>query len=531
MELSPLQKERLKYEPKLPLLLSKIETAEAEEVERLPIDEKITSLFPLSLKHKLVRFKEGNPSSKKNLKVGVLFSGGQAAGGHNVVIGLFDALQKLGKENHLIGFLNGPKGLLENKSKPLNGELLASYRNQGGFDLLGSGRTKIETDEQFEAAAKTVQALKLDGLVIIGGDDSNTTAALLSEFFLSQKIPTQVIGIPKTIDGDLKNKYIEVSFGFDTAVKTFAEAVGSLSRDALSAKKYTFFVKLMGRTASHLTLATALKTHPNLALIGEEIKAKKLTLKQLTEQIADLVEKRASQGKEYGMVLIPEGVVEFIPEFALLLKELNALFGEQLSPEQAVAKLSAPSKSCYEALPKSIQEQLLLDRDSHGNVQVSKIETERLFISSVEEELKRRQFKGSFSPQPIFCGYEGRSCLPSNFDAQYCYALGFTAALLLQTGFTGTIAAIQNLAETPDKWIPLGVPLVTMLQLETRKGKSKPVIAKALVDLNTAPFTTFASQRDTWVLSDDYSNPGPIQFFGPTGLTDSNPFSTGPFSH
>lgn len=511
MDLSPLQKERLKYHPVLPALLKELRQVIAEERESLPIDPEIVPLFPLMKEAKLVRFRAGTPPKAVPQKVGVLFSGGQAAGGHNVVTGLFDALAgDAGDGGSLIGFLNGPKGLLENRHKHLTAEVLAPYRNQGGFDLLGSGRTKIETAEQFEAAAITVQAHALTGLVIIGGDDSNTTAALLAEFFKERNIATQVIGIPKTIDGDLQNDFIEISFGFDTAVKTYSEIVGSLARDALSAKKYTFFVKLMGRTASHLTLGTALKTHPNLALIGEEIKEKKLTFKELTDQIADLVEQRSAINKEYGVILIPEGVVEFIPEFAQLLKELNT------NPDPA--KLTPPSVACYQSLPQSIQQQLLLDRDSHGNVQVSKIETERLFISAVETELKRRNFKGSFSPQPIFCGYEGRSCLPSNFDANYCYALGHTAALLLQNNQTGLIAALQHLDQPPEQWIPLGVPLVSMLKLEVRKGHSKPVIAKALVDLNGTAFKHFETHRVKWALEDDYSNPGPIQFFGPSAL-------------
>ena len=508
--MSPLQKLRLEYKPELPEILKKSGEVVAEIGEALPVDPEIAKLLPHSVDARLVRFVKGNSKEKKAQKVGVLFSGGQAAGGHNVVTGLFDAL---GAKN-LIGFLNGPKGLLENKHKILEKESLAHFRNQGGFDLLGSGRTKIETPEQFEAAAKTVQELELTGLVIIGGDDSNTSGALLADFFKERKIATQVIGIPKTIDGDLKNRFIEVSFGFDTAAKTFSETVGNLSRDALSAKKYTFFIKLMGRTASHLTLETALKTHPNLALIGEEIKAQKLTFQQLTAQIVDLVQKRSAAGKDYGVILIPEGVVEFIPEFAQLLKELNA------NPDPA--QLTETSKSCYNALPKNIQEQLLLDRDSHGNVQVSKIETERLFISAVEEELKRKNFKGSFSPQAIFCGYEGRSCLPSNFDATYCYALGATAALLLQNGATGVIAAMQGLDKSPANWIPLGVPLIAMMQLEVRKGKSKPVIGKALVDLQGPMFKQFETHRTRWALEDDYSNPGPIQFFGPKDITDSH---------
>lgn len=510
MDLSPLQKERLKYQPKLPEILRASEGVVADSGEVLSVDPEIQKLFTHTPEAKLIRFKKGKPTQTNPQRVGVLFSGGQAPGGHNVVTGLFDALQG----GELIGFLNGPKGLLDNQHKKLDAEILAPYRNQGGFDLLGSGRTKIETPEQFEAAAQTVQALKLTGLVIIGGDDSNTTAALLAEFFKGRKIPTQVIGIPKTIDGDLKNQFIEVSFGFDTAVKTFSESVGSLERDALSAKKYTFFIKLMGRTASHLTLETAIRTHPNLALIGEEIEAKKFTLQQLTQQMADLIEKRSQAGKDYNVFLIPEGVVEFIPEFKQLLKELN------VNPDPA--GLSPESKSCYQSLPKAIQEQLLLDRDSHGNVQVSKIETERLFIATVQEELKRRQFKGAFSPQPIFCGYEGRSCLPSNFDATYCYALGYTAALLLKNGLTGLIAALQHLNRSPEEWIPLGVPLTAMMQLEVRKGKSKPVIGKALVDLNGPSFKHFETHRDKWSLVDDYSNPGPIQFFGPSSLTDAH---------
>lgn len=501
-----LSKSREKYEPKLPLVFSdftQLIAKIADNSEGLP---EIKTLFPHTFGAPFLSFEKGNGKTHKPLKVGVVLSGGQAAGGHNVITGLYDALKKLNNESQLFGFLNGPIGIIKNKYIELNQTNLLPFRNQGGFDLLGSGRDKIETPEQFLSAAETLRTF--DGLVVIGGDDSNTNAALLAEYFKENKVKTTVVGVPKTIDGDLKNEHIEISFGFDSAVKTYSEIIGNLMRDSLSAKKYTFFIKLMGRSASHIALECALQTHPNLTLIGEE----KKSLIQLTHEIADVIEARSKNGKNYGVILIPEGVVEFVPELKTLIQELNrGIKPENLTPE---------SKTCFEAIPQSIQSQLLLDRDPHGNVQVSKIETERLFIEMVERELKKRNVT-KFSPQPLFCGYEGRSCLPSNFDSNYCYALGFGAALLIDNQATGYIAGFTHLAEPVEKWKFTGVPLTSLFTLEERKGKTKPVIQKALVDLEGKPFLEFKKHREKWKLEDDYVYPGPIQFFGPEELTDS----------
>jgi pyrophosphate--fructose-6-phosphate 1-phosphotransferase len=429
-------------------------------------------------------------NTKRPLRVGVLFSGGQAAGGHNVITGLYAALKQLSTNVELVGFLGGAGGLIKGAFRPLTGELLGRYHNQGGFDLIGSGRTKIETPEQFQSAKKVVTELNLDGLVVIGGDDSNTNAAFLAEEFKKEGLKTVVVGVPKTIDGDLKNKQIEISFGFDTASKIYSELVGNLLRDLLSAQKYYFFIKLMGRTASHLTLECALKTQPNLTFISEEVAQKKLTLSQVTEQICDLVERRAVLGKAYGAILIPEGLIEFMPAGDL------------------------------EKLPKEIQEQLKIERDPHGNVQVSKIDTERLLMRLVERELARRGFKGSFQAQPFFFGYEGRCAYPSAFDASYCYALGHVAAVLVAQGKNGMMACLRGLSGPVEGWEPVGVPLASMMGKEIRQGKEMLVIKKALVDLEGSPFKVFASQRKTWELEDHYRFPGPIQYFGPQELVD-----------
>lgn len=509
--ISILQKIRLEFQPKLPNSLNDFENLQIVEGE-ISNNQNLKDIFLKTHKRPFIKFKKNEAKiSHKPLRVGVVLSGGQAAGGHNVIAGLFDALKKMNSSSELLGFLDGPIGIIKNRHKNLDAKTLAAYRNQGGFDLIGSGRDKIETPEQFQAAAKTAQDLKLDGLVIIGGDDSNTNAALLAEYFLNHNIPTKVVGVPKTIDGDLKNEHIEVSFGFDTATKTYAEIIGNLLRDSLSAKKYYFFIKLMGRSASHIALECALQTHPNMTLIGEEIAAKKMTFKQITDDISNMIEARSKAGKNYGVVLIPEGVIEFIPEFNALIRELNKKV--DLSPE---------SKACFESLPKDIQSQLTMDRDPHGNVQVSKIETERLFVDAVKEELKKRKVS-SFSAQPLFCGYEGRSCLPSNFDSQYCYALGHVAALLINNGATGYIACVNHLTEPVEKWGIAGVPLTSMIHMEERKGKQQPVIKKALVELESKPFLQFINVREKWKLDDDFQYPGPIQFSGPRELIDTTP--------
>lgn len=527
--LSPLQKERLKYEPKLPKALEhvgKLKLAKGKSREKSFTT--LPQLFPiLSKQEPFVTFDSGGNVQHGPLRIGVVLSGGQAAGGHNVITGLFDALHKLNLSSQLFGFSDGPKGIVEQKYKELTAQLLAPYRNQGGFDMIGSGRTKIETEEQFQAAEACVRALKLDGLVVIGGDDSNTNAALLAEYFLKKNCPTTVVGVPKTIDGDLANADIEISFGFDTATKTYSETIGNIARDALSAKKYYYFIKLMGRSASNIALECALQTQPNMVLIGEEVAAKQQTLQQVTTEICDLICQRAEKGKDYGIILIPEGIIEFIPEFRVLISELNSLLAGSSDAKNIEQKLTAASRSCFQALPKETQMQLLLDRDPHGNVQVSKIETERMFQETVQRELEQRQaagrYKGKFSAQPEFCGYEGRSALPTNFDAQYCYALGHVAALLVAAKCTGYIACVQGLTEPVEKWRIGGRNLVTMMSMEKRKGKEKPVIGKALVDLQGKPFARLQKERSKWCVDDFYLNSGPIQFFGPAHITDSVP--------
>lgn len=537
--ISLLQKLRIDYTPKLPTILQDLQNISLEKNGKIEENPAIVQLFPFTHGQHTLKFQKGQHVSFPKLRVGVVLSGGQAPGGHNVISGLYDALKKMNNESQLFGFLNGPSGIIENKSVEITEAMLKPYRNQGGFDLIGSGRTKIETPEQFDSSKKTMQLLHLDGLVVVGGDDSNTNAALLAEYFKAHNCLTTVVGVPKTIDGDLKNESIEISFGFDTAAKTYSDIIGNIMRDTLSAKKYYYFIKLMGRSASHITLECALQTRPNLALIGEEVEAKQKTLKDLTNEIADLVVKRAAQGKEYGVILIPEGIIEFIPEFKQLISELNSLLtvdkphggflDKMRSKEEKVEYvkklLSSHSGECFESIPSEIQTQLLIDRDPHGNVQVSKIETERLFIDMVSQELKRRKksgkYEGKFSAQPHFCGYEGRSCMPSNFDSQYCYALGHVAAVLVNGKASGFISCVQNTTARVEDWVAAGVPLLSLIHLETRHGKSKPVIKKALVELDGKVFESFKKMRQAWILEDQYCTPGPIQFFGPVELTDA----------
>ncbi|HEY2809877.1 MAG TPA: diphosphate--fructose-6-phosphate 1-phosphotransferase [Rhabdochlamydiaceae bacterium] len=496
--------------------------------EKAHCHPKIEELFPLTAKKPFLKAKLGSPKSHLSpLKVGVVFSGGQAAGGHNVISGLWDALQKLHSHSRLFGFLSGPSGICSGKYKELTKEIIQSYRNQGGFDLIGSGRSKIETQEQLSASLDVVRSLQLDGLVIIGGDDSNTNAAVLAEFFLKNACPVRVIGVPKTIDGDLKNAYVATSFGFDTACKVYSEMIGNIARDVLSAKKYYHFIRLMGRSASHIALECALATQPNAALIGEEVFSEKKTLKQLVESLADLICKRASQGKHFGLILVPEGLIEFLPEVSALIKELNKLLAASadLSAESVHGKLSGVSESCFFSLPAEIQNQLLLNRDPHGNVQVSFIETEKLLMQMVQGELAARKEKGSYAgsynPVNHFFGYEGRSAFPSNFDCNYCYALGFTAALLIENGITGYMCALQNLTSPPAQWKIGAVALTSLMHMELRKGEEKPVIQKALVDLKGKAFAYFCQHREQWASDDVYLFPGPIQFFGPPAICDA----------
>lgn len=543
---SLLQHHRLQYQPVLPSILrdlkSLISSEDTKKKENSLADPAIKELFPQTIQQPILIFKKGNLSSVQPLKVGVVLSGGQAPGGHNVISGLLDALKKLHPESQLIGFLDGPSGIIKNKSVALTEEKVATYRNQGGFDIIGSGRTKIETPEQFEAAAQTLKSHNLDGLVIIGGDDSNTNAAFLAEFCHKQGLSTRIIGVPKTIDGDLKNDFIEISFGFDTASKVYSEVIGNLLKDALSAKKYYFFVKMMGRSASHITLECALQTQVNLALVGEEIAAKKQTLKDVVHQISDLICDRAKKDKNFGVILIPEGLLEFIPECQGMIKELNGFLAQDESLAKQVGQaegqarldiikqhLSQAAAECFSNFPEEIQKQLLLDRDPHGNIQLSKIETERLFIALVERELAHRQqqgqYAGKFNPQPLFCGYEGRSGLPSNFDCQYCYALGHVAALLIQSGASGYMCCISNLTQPVEEWEIRGVPIVDMLHFEIRKNKKQAVIQKALVDLEGPVFAAFKKEREHWRLEDTYCCPGPIQFEGPREVTENPPLT------
>jgi diphosphate-dependent phosphofructokinase len=532
--LTVLQKLRQEYVPPLPSTLRAIEQVSLKRGEKTAAvkdTEALKQLFPLTFGQPLVTGERGSARTKKKLRVGVVLSGGQAAGGHNVITGLFDALKLLDPNSQLFGFLNGPGGIIDSKYKELTSDLLASYRNQGGFDVIGSGRTKIETPEQLDSSLATVTALKLDGLVIIGGDDSNTNAAILAEYFLNKKCETKVVGVPKTIDGDLKNAFIATSFGFDTACKVYSEMIGNIARDAGSSKKYYHFIKLMGRSASHIALECALATHPNAALIGEEVAFKKKTLAAITEDLCDMICKRAESGKNYGIILVPEGLIEFIPEAGALIAELNQLAASDVFPsmQEIAAKLTPASLKCFNSLPERIQQQLFIDRDPHGNVQVSLIETERLLIETVGKELEERKKKGvyraKFNALPHFFGYEGRAGFPSNFDANYCYALGQTAALLVDEGLSGYMCCVGNLEQPVADWTIAGIPITMLMNLEMRKGKSKPVIQKALVDLKGSHFAFFEKERGSWAIDDDYRFPGPIQFFGDPALTDSIPLT------
>ncbi|KAG0610339.1 hypothetical protein M758_7G057900 [Ceratodon purpureus] len=460
----------------------------------------------------------------RKLKVGVVLSGGQAPGGHNVIAGMFDYLEKNAPGSVLFGFKGGPAGIMRNKWVEITSRLLYPFRNQGGFDIIGSGRDKIETPEQFQQAVDTVVAMDLDGLVVIGGDDSNTNAAMLAEHFREKKIKTAVLGCPKTIDGDLKSKQVPISFGFDTACKIYSEMIGNIMVDARSTQKYYHFIRLMGRAASHITLECAFQTHPNGAIIGEEIHHQKKTLRQVTNTIADIICKRAHIGKHYGVFLIPEGLIDFIPEIQTLIAELNDLLATQACDADAHGawrtKLKPQARALFASLPSSIQDQLLLERDPHGNVQVAKIETEKMLISMVEEELSHRRhedtFPGQFKGQAHFFGYEGRCGMPTNFDATYCYALGFAASALLGFGHTGLIASVSNLTDKPAEWVVGGTALTELMDLERRAGRDKPVIRKAMVELDGGPFREFARVRDAWAVEDSFVSPGPIQFAGPS---------------
>jgi len=495
-----------------------------KEIQKLTFDVKgvtssladadeIKGRFPNLFGSPILQGKEGDAVEFAPLKIGVVFSGGQASGGHNVIAGLFDSIKELNSSSTLIGFLDGPSGIVDGVHRELGAKELAEFRNQGGFDLLGSGRTKIETDTQLERSLKTVQELSLDGLVVIGGDDSNTNAAVLAEYFKSHGCETKVVGVPKTIDGDLQNEHVEISFGFDTACKVYSEMIGNICRDALSAKKYYHFIKLMGRSASHIALECAFQTQPNLTLIGEEVEKNNTTLAELKDQLIALIKERSAKGKNFGVILIPEGLIEFIPEMKRLIGELNTLIAGSGDP---VPKLSSESKATFKILPKEIQQQILMDRDPHGNVQVSHIRTERLLIELIKDEV-------SISPVEHFFGYEGRCALPSNFDACYCYNLGLLAASLLASGHSGYMCALKGLTRNVENWVPFGIPITSLLNMEERGGRPKPVIQKALVDLEGGPFKRFDRVRDNWRLGDEFHFPGPIQFYGSETLTNTHP--------
>ena len=537
---SALQNARYAYKPKLPAVLGgKVENLRlsfGKKTQAVSDTEELKELFVNTYGKPLAQVQKGkNASALKKIKAGVILSGGQAPGGHNVICGLYDAIKKGNSDSVLLGFLGGPSGLLENKFIKFTDKIIDEYRNTGGFDIIGSGRTKIETDEQYAAAAKNAKANKLDALVIIGGDDSNTNAALLAEYFIQNKIPTQVIGVPKTIDGDLKNALIETSFGFDTACKTFSELIGNIGRDANSAKKYWHFIKLMGRSASHIALECALQTQPNICLISEEIAAKKTTLRGIIEGICTVITKRAANGENFGIVLIPEGLVEFIPEMKVLIAELNDTMAlkqnefaklKNFDEKKAWLKthLSQSSFAAFDSLPEAIADQFLADRDPHGNVQVSRIDTEKLLALSVAKRLAEKKkagtYNGKFSSYTHFFGYEGRCAFPSNFDADYCYALGYNAFILIAGGLTGYLSSVRNLVKSAKEWTAGGVPLTMMMNMEQRHGSKKPVIKKALVELNGKPFKKFALQRDKWAIDTSYTFPGAIQYFGPSEVCD-----------
>ncbi|CAI0428397.1 unnamed protein product [Linum tenue] len=465
--------------------------------------------------------------SGRKLKIGVVLSGGQAPGGHNVISGIFDYLQAHAKGSTVYGFRGGPADIMKCKYVELTPDYIRPYRNQGGFDMICSGRDKIETPEQFKQAEETAVKLDLDGLVVIGGDDSNTNGCLLAENFRSKNLKARVIGCPKTIDGDLKCKEVPTSFGFDTDCKIYAEMIGNVMIDARSTGKYYHFVRLMGRAASHITLECALQTHPNITIIGEEVAAKKLTLKNVTDYMVDVISKRAKLGYNYGVILIPEGLIDFIHEVQQLIAELNEILAHEVVDEAGLwkKKLAEQSLQLFDFLPQAIQEQLMLERDPHGNVQVAKIETEKMLIQMVETELEKRKlegsYKGQFKGQSHFFGYEGRCGLPTNFDSMYCYALGYAAAVLLHSGKTGLISSVGNLGAPVSEWTVGGTALTSLMDVERRHGKNKPVIKKAMVELDGAPFKKFASMRDEWALKNRYISPGPIQFMGP-GADDVN---------
>ena len=535
---SPIQKARLAYAPKLPAALragANVKCEEGPKQKAFADTEKIEARFPNTSNMPVLTFGAASGAAAKPINVAVILSGGQAPGGHNVIAGLFDGLKSLNPASKLYGFKGGPSGLTDNKYIEITADFLADFRNTGGFDMIGSGRTKLETTEQFEKAEANCKALGITAIVIIGGDDSNTNACLLAEYYKAKTAGIIVVGCPKTIDGDLKNAFIETSFGFDTATKVYSELIGNIERDANSAKKYWHFIKLMGRSASHIALECGLRTQANITLISEEVAAKKQTLDQVVTTIADSVAKRAANGENFGVALIPEGLIEFIPDFKVLIAELNDILAKDAEAYGAItendkkaafilAKLSEKSAAVFASLPMEIKMQLTMDRDPHGNVQVSRIETEKLLTQLVKAKLdgwkKEGKFVGKFSTQTHFFGYEGRCSMPSNFDADYCYSLGFNAAAIISTGKTGYMSSVRNLTAPAEKWIAGAIPLTAMMNMEHRHGEDKPVIKKALVELDGAPFKMLAANREKWAVETSYVYPGPIQFFGPSEVAD-----------
>lgn len=541
-KLSPLQIERLKYQPKLPSSLAEginsLEMVEGSATQSVRDQEQIQELFKNTYGKPVVTFKHTASSNSSEVRnVGVILSGGQAPGGHNVIAGLYDALKQANSANKLYGFLGGPSGIIEGKYVEFDDKFMDAYRNTGGFDIIGSGRTKLETEEQFEKSLAVCRKLNISAVVIIGGDDSNTNAALLAEWFVKNNTGIQVIGCPKTIDGDLKNDQIEISFGFDTATKTYAELIGNIERDANSAKKYWHFVKIMGRSASHVALEAALQTQPNITLISEEVEEKKMSLESIINYMCDIIVKRANMGKNFGIAVIPEGLIEFIPEMKSMISNLNDIMAALENDSEFVNattirdkfdivenRLEANNAKVYASLPVLIKGQLLADRDPHGNVQVSKIETEKLLIEMIStrlDELKSQgEFIGKFNAQSHFFGYEGRCAFPSNFDADYCYSLGFNAFALINFGLTGYLSSVRNLTAPASEWIAGGIPLTMMMNMEKRHGEMKPVIQKALVKLDGPVFKQLEENREDWALNDRYLFPGAIQYFGPSCVCD-----------
>ena len=541
MNLSPLQKARYEYVPKLPGMLrngiSEICVKDGEATSSVADQDKIKALFPNTYGKNEITFMKGeNTSPAKKQVVGVILSGGQAPGGHNVISGLYDALKATDKNNVLLGFKGGPSGLIDDDFVEFDDAFIDAYRNTGGFDIIGSGRTKLETEDQFKIVTEVAKKHGLTAIVIIGGDDSNTNAAVLAEYMAANNTGVQVIGCPKTIDGDLKNEDIEASFGFDTATKTYSELIGNIERDANSAKKYWHFIKVMGRSASHVALECALETQPNICLIGEEVAAKKMSLSQIASQIADSVEKRGNAGNNFGVAIIPEGIVEFVPEFSKLIAEINELLaGTNTEKFNALPDWSAKyefiekgltkeSMAVFAILPQLIQQQLFLERDPHGNVQVSLIESEKLLSALVKDELEKRKaagtYKGKFGSLHHFFGYEGRCAFPSNFDADYCYSLGYNAFMLIQYGYTGYLSKVSNLSKPAEEWVAGGMPITKMMNIERRNGEDKPVIRKALVELDGKPFKYFAEHRDQWAVETAFTYPGAIQYYGPSEVCD-----------